>query len=65
MTFINQDEVCIVWRSDTALSASVRDGTGIHDIGFTIDGWSCTRPDEPAPCAHILAVKGIASVAST
>ena len=63
MTFIHHDEVQIVWRSDTALSASVRDPQGIVDVRFTVDGWSCTC-GEPYGCSHILAVKGIVAVAS-
>lgn len=62
MTFINS-EVVIRWRSDRTLAASVRDASGIHDVVFTKDGWACSCP-EPYGCAHVLAVKGIAMVAS-
>jgi hypothetical protein len=64
VTFIQTDSVVIVWRSHTALSASVRDNTGIYDIRWTVDGWDCTCPEEPRPCRHQLAVQAIAKVAS-
>jgi hypothetical protein len=63
MTFIHHDEVQIVWRSDSALSASVRDAHGVVDVRFTVDGWTCTCA-EPYGCSHILAVRAIAMAAS-
>jgi hypothetical protein len=63
VTFVHSDEVIIVWRSDAALSASVRDAEGIRDIRWGVEGWSCTCP-EPGPCVHVLAVQAVAKVAS-
>jgi hypothetical protein len=63
VTFIHTDEVQIVWRSDTALSASVRDAHGIVDVRFTVDGWSCTCGEDYG-CSHVLALKSIAAAAS-
>jgi hypothetical protein len=63
MAFISQDSVTIVWRSDTALSGSVRDSEGVHDVRWTLDGWSCTCR-EPGTCSHVLAIQAIARVAS-
>jgi len=63
MTFVNHEEIQIVWRTDTALSASVRDAQGVVDVRWTVDGWSCTC-GEPYGCSHVLAVKSIAAVAS-
>jgi hypothetical protein len=63
VTFINHDEVCIRWSSDRALAGSVRDSAGVHDVIFTPNGWSCSC-SEPYGCSHVLAVKGIAMVAS-
>ena len=63
VTFVNFEEVCIRWSSDSALAASVRDQAGVHDVTFTSDGWSCSC-SEPYGCSHVLAVKGIGMVAS-
>ena len=63
MTFIHTDEIVIRWRSDRALAASVRDSNGVHDVVFTADGWSCSCGEDYG-CAHVLAVKGVALVAS-
>jgi len=63
VTFVFTEEVVIRWRNDHALAASVRAHDGIHDVTFTADGWACTCP-ESYGCVHILAVKGIAAVAS-
>jgi hypothetical protein len=64
MTFVNTDEVVIVWQSEHALSASVRDGNGIADCRWSGSGWTCSRCPEPGPCVHVLAVQAIARVAS-
>ena len=62
-SFLDHDEVSIVWRSETALSASVRDSDGIVDVRWSRDGWSCTCSDGPN-CCHVLAVRAIARAAS-
>jgi hypothetical protein len=65
VTFINHDEVVIVWRSDTALSASVRDHqAGVVDVRWSGDGgWSCSRCQDFG-CHHVLAVRQLAAVAT-
>jgi hypothetical protein len=64
VTIFDSDCVVIVRRSDTALSASVRDAQGIVDVRWTIDGWDCTCVADDFECAHISAVRAIARVAS-
>ena len=63
MTFVHCDSVIIKWHSERSLSASVRDGAGIHDVVFTVDGWSCSC-GEPHGCSHVLAVKDVGAVCS-
>ena len=65
MSFLDHDEVQIVWRSQSALSASVRDSEGIVDVRWSRDGdgWDCTCNDGPN-CCHVLAVRAIARAAT-
>jgi hypothetical protein len=63
VTFIHSPRVVIVWRSDTTLSAYVRDAEGVRDIRWTVDGRSCIC-NEAGPCARVLAVQSFARVAS-
>lgn len=63
MAFLNHDEVRIVWRTGTSLTAFVRDAQGDADVHWTADGWSCSCVDEFG-CSHILAGRSIAAVAT-
>ena len=67
MTFFSEgyDEVVIKWCSATTLTAAVRDGAGVFDCTFSADGWSCSCGGDPCdPCAHTLAVRTVAMVAT-
>lgn len=64
-SFLDHDEVQIVWRSGSALSAAVRGPQGIVHVHWSADsGWSCSRCQDFG-CEHTLAVRQLASVATS
>ena len=65
MSIIDQDEIRIVWRSGSALSAVVRGADGLVDIHWSADGgWSCSRCQDFG-CHHVLSVRQLAAVATS
>jgi hypothetical protein len=64
VSLLDHAEIQIVWRSGSALSAVIRGPHGLVDVHWSAEnGWSCSRCQDHG-CAHTLAVRQLAAVAT-